>query len=302
MDIPFQNLQKQPPINLNADAYGLAALELSRLAALTTRCELDVGYGKDSWQRLDVYLPSDATLKGLPVFLYFHGGGHTHGYKEWMGLNAPPITAFPAIFISVDYHLAPVGSETMEFVPGQVDDGLTALAWAYKNVARYGGDPNRLHIGGHSAGARVSALVAIRHDLHAKYGLPKDAVKSCFPVSGSYDSRGFQVYGETPTAAKSVVTDPKLIKEVSPILHVSGNRVPFVLSWAEADNTMAKAVGPAFALALRQAGARAETLMFPTFDHFWIHIDQQRETNLWTRTLRTWMTGDPKTAPMPKAE
>ena len=87
--MPFANLKPQSPINIRADAYGQTALNLSRLAAMTTRCKLDIAYGSGPAQRLDVYMPADKSAKGLPVFMNIHGGGWTHGYKEWMGLNAP---------------------------------------------------------------------------------------------------------------------------------------------------------------------------------------------------------------------
>ena len=86
--MPLADLKPQSPINIRADAYGQTALNLSRLAAMTTRCKLDIAYGSGAAQRLDVYMPADKSAKGLPVFIKFRWR-RTHGYKEWMGLNAP---------------------------------------------------------------------------------------------------------------------------------------------------------------------------------------------------------------------
>src|SRR5256885_293549 len=75
----------QPPINARADVSAAVPLELSRATAATHPCVLDVPYGDDYWQKLDIYLPpQNAQQKGsgLPVFVCIHGGGWTHGYKE----------------------------------------------------------------------------------------------------------------------------------------------------------------------------------------------------------------------------
>ncbi len=121
---PFDHLPAQSPINLRADAYAETALRLSQFAAMTTRCVLDVPYGDLPAQRLDIFMPKDASLKGLPVFINIHGGGWTHGYKEWMAFGAPVVTAFPAIYVSTEYRLAPDAKH-----PAQVEDSAAALAW-----------------------------------------------------------------------------------------------------------------------------------------------------------------------------
>jgi arylformamidase len=180
--LPFANLPAQSPINLRADAYAEVSVRLSRLAAMTTRCVLDVPYGDHPEQRLDIYLPADPTLRDLPVFVNIHGGAWTHGFKEWMGLNAPPIVAVPAIYVSLGYRLAPHAR-----FPAPFDDCLAAFAWVFRNIAKHGGSPDRLFVGGHSAGGQLAALIALRTDLHARHGLPKGVVKACLPTSGVFD-------------------------------------------------------------------------------------------------------------------
>jgi arylformamidase len=287
--VPFANLKPQSPINIRADAYGQTALNLSRLAAMTTRCKLDIAYGPAPAQRLDVYMPADKSARGLPVFMNIHGGGWTHGYKEWMGLNAPAITQFPAVYVAIEYGLSPTQRH-----PKQLHDCLQAVAWVYKNIAGYGGDPQRLFIGGHSAGAHLSSLTTVRRDLFAQYGLPQDVIKACFPYSGVYDFRDLVTYGQPATggAADPLFEPGSDRSDASPIVFLDGLKTPFFVTWSENDNVLCKAQSPPFVLALREHGVRAEGYMFPLFDHFWIHIDQQNPANLWTSTLRKWMTGE----------
>jgi len=291
----FDNLARQTPINLRADAYGETCLRLSRLAAASTRCTLDVAYGALPAQTLDIYFPSDGTLKDLPVFINIHGGGWTHGYKEWLGLNAPAIVEFPAIYVSVEYRLAPQARH-----PTQVDDCILALAWVYRNIAPLGGDPQRIHLGGHSAGAHIASLIALRPEKRAVHGLPLNVIKSCFPYNGIYDLRDLNIYGQPASAGPNadLLARPEDAADASPMLFAETNDIPFFVVWAENDNGLVKAQGPAFITALQRSKSRVEALMLPLFDHFWTHIDQQRPENPWTRTLKAWMLGDPHTAPV----
>jgi acetyl esterase/lipase len=284
----FADLPAQSEINAVVDVYAATAINLARLVALTVRHELDISYGSDPWQKLDIYLPQQSRVRDLPVFLNIHGGGWTHGYKEWMALNAPPIVAFPAIYISMGYRLAPDNRH-----PAQLEDCLRALAWVHAHIGRYGGNPNRLFIGGHSAGAHLASLVTLRSDLYDRFGLPRNVVQACFPYNGIYDLRDVEVYGELPQKSPglALLADATAGADASPIAFVSGNRTPFFVSWAENDSGFIKAQSSAFVMALRAQPGRVEPHEFERFDHFWTHIDQQRPESLWTRTLRAWMTG-----------
>lgn len=299
----FDSLAPQSPMNLGSEAYSRAALRLSQLVATTTRCRPDTAYGPGPMQKLDIYLPEGAG-SDLPVLIYFHGGGFTHGYKEWMGLSAPSITAAPAIFISVSYTLAP-----FEQYPVHLNDGLAALAWVYRNSRSIGASADRIFIGGHSAGAMLAAHMALRRDLYAAHGLPEDVIKGCFPSSGTYDMRDPLVYGEQPVplaaaadlqsadprlARARISAQPELARELSAIARVAGNRTPFFVMWAERDAQICKSSSSAFVLALRdQPGAIVGAHMFPDFDHFWIHLDQGVPGNFWARTVTSWMNGKP---------
>jgi acetyl esterase/lipase len=210
-----------------------------------------------------------------------------------MGFQAPPIVAFPAIFVSVSYRLAPAAT-----FPAPLDDCLDALAWVHRNIARHGGDPNRIFIGGHSAGAHLSALVTLRRDLFAGRGLPPDVIKACLPFSGVYS---FDFDDCAASGAKLLGDAPRERKAANPLDHVAGNRTPFYVTWAKNERPPIIGSSERFVAALRQQPGRVEQYLFEDFDHFYIHLDMQRAENLWVRTLRAWMTGDPATAQMPAA-
>src|SRR5262245_25152297 len=237
-------------------------------------------------------MPDDESLQDLPVYVNIHGGGWLHGYKEWMALNAPAIASFPAVYVSIGYCLSPPGRRLRLEA---LRDCLRATKWLRDNINRFGGDPDRMHMGGHCTGGHLASLVVLRRDLLAEFGLPDDVIKACFPYSGVYDVRESLSYGvvDDGRIGAAVQESPQQARETSPIAHLSGNRTPFFVTWGENDSELCKAQGPAFTVAARLAGAHVETYAFPLFDHFWIHIDQQRPANPWTVKLRDWMLNGP---------
>jgi acetyl esterase/lipase len=263
-----------------AEAYAAGILARSRAVAAASRVLLDVPYGDDYWQRLDLYLPAADGSHGLPVLLFLHGGGWSNGYKEWMGFMAPCFTDLPAIFVSVGYRMLPV----VRF-PVPLDDTVAALAWVHANIARHGGSPQRLFIGGHSAGGHLSALAALRRDKLAAAGLPDDVVKACFPVSAGFK---FEI-GELEARDKFLLARPADAPEASPITFVAGNRVPFYIVWGENDLEPVTRTSPMMVEALKQAAGPVEHSVFAGYDHFQPSLDGGRAESLWVRTVRAWM-------------
>jgi arylformamidase len=288
----FRELPDQGSINPCADAYVETALRLSRFAEMTTRNKLDIPYGNEHHQRLDIYLPEDESLDALPVYINVHGGGWLRGYKEWMALNAPAIVEFPAVYVSVGYCLSPPDRRLrME----ALRDCLRATAWLRDHIGSYGGDPGRMYMGGHCTGGHLASLLVLRRDLLDDFDLPHDIIKACFPYSGVYDVRDSLSYGvvDDGRIGAAVQESPEQAHGASPIAHVAGNQIPFFVTWGENDSAICKAQGPAFTIAARLAGTHVETHTFPSFDHFWTHIDQQRPQNPWTVKLRNWMMNGP---------
>ena len=110
----------------------------------------DVPYGSDPLQKLDVFSPTKVQGK-LPVLLFVHGGGFTRGDKHG-DFYPDNITLWGAqhgmVGVNIDYRLAP-----KDPWPAGAKDLASAIAWTRANIARYGGDPDRIILWGHSAGA-----------------------------------------------------------------------------------------------------------------------------------------------------
>ncbi|WP_277980235.1 alpha/beta hydrolase [Sphingomonas phyllosphaerae] len=278
-------LRPQSSINATCDSYHGVAMALWRQAVAALPHRLDVPYGAAEEQRLDLFFPAQATAAGpLPIFLDIHGGGWTHGYKEWMALAAPAVTSCPAIFASLGYRLAPMARH-----PAQVQDCLAAIAWLVHHAGEIGGDASRIHVGGHSAGAHLAAMASLRTDLHAAHDLPPGVIRSCFCYSGLYDLRGAHARAEMPGVSPvPMLADASAEGDASPLLAVRKVDTVFHVSWGEQELAGFREQGRGFADALAAAGNQV-AVETPDLDHFWIHLDHARGDSDWVRALYAQM-------------
>lgn len=282
------------------ECYSTVAKALSDAAVAKLPCEIDIRYGQHPAQRLDVFYPdaSGASIEPCPVLIGIHGGNWSHGYKEWSGFGAGPIVQAGAIFISLEYRLSGVAKWL-----AQLDDCLAAVSWIHKNIAKYGGDPGRIFIGGHSAGGHLAAMVTLSQTRFPEFQLPPDVIKACFPYAGTYDVRHGGLFTTDPNVGPgdALLESQVDAESASPMCLTAGNTTPFFVSWGERDSPVMLAHGPPFVLALRNAPGRVEHRMAAGLDHFHMHLDQVNPKNHLNRVALAWMFGDPKTTPVPPA-
>ena len=297
----FDDLKPQPPrtaansrVPEPANEYGARALAASRAAAACCRTVSDIAFGPDYYQKLDLYLPDDETLRDVPVLLYFHGGAWQHGYKEWNGFIAPVVVDLPAIFISASYRLVPEVS-----FPAPLDDAFAALAWVHRHIGEFGGDAGRIFAGGWSVGGTLASLITLRRDLYGAYGLPDDIVRACFSASGGYRYRH-----DVPAPGNSGVTYGELMYDrpedevlAEPLHYVKGNRTPFYISWAADDFGHVMQSSKDMVAALQAEGCVVASDEFPGVDHYQFNLAHGDPEDRWVRTVRSWIKetpGDPR--------
>src|ERR671934_330561 len=135
----------------------------------------------DPLQVLDVYSPRGA--KDLPVVFWIHGGGWQTGDKKDVQLKPQAFTDKGFVFVSTNYRLLPdVDMGTI------VRDVAKAVRWVHDHIAKHGGDPDRLFVMGHSAGAQLAALVCTDDRYLRAEGLSLAVIRGCVPVDGdTYD-------------------------------------------------------------------------------------------------------------------
>ncbi|MEW2356492.1 alpha/beta hydrolase [Spirillospora sp. NPDC029432] len=115
---------------------------------------LDLKYGPDPAQLADVYHPEGAA--GCPVIVYFHGGRWREGHPAFYDHFAAPWVEAGAVFVSCGYRLVPEHT-----IADAVDDAALAVRWARRVASGFGGDPDRVTVAGHSAGAHLTAMVTM---------------------------------------------------------------------------------------------------------------------------------------------
>lgn len=186
----------------------------------------NVSYGQHPRQVLDVFQPVGKT--NAPVFVFVHGGGYVGGSKD---ANDGNVTTYFArnglLSITVEYRLAP------EYPwPAGGQDVAGAVAWIKKNAAQYGGDPDRIYLMGHSAGATHVATYVFDRRVQPRAG---HGVTSAILVSGRY-----RVSAEPDDASFNSVrayfgADPINYESRSVVTRVPNSRIPVMLVTTEFD-------------------------------------------------------------------
>lgn len=184
--------------------------------------DLQLAYGPDRSQRIDVYRPAGGQA-GLPVLLFLHGGAWIAGHLGWLRFMAPAALANGFLFVGAGYRLAPRCRW-----PAQLDDARTLVQFVRRNALDWGGDARRLVIGGHSAGGHLASLVTLLDD---------PPVLACLPVSSSFDLRYGDVPKESPAGRvyKYLFSQRGQDQEASPIAFAANAGCPHHILWGEHD-------------------------------------------------------------------
>jgi acetyl esterase/lipase len=151
-------------------------------------------------QMLDVYSPPNA--KNLPVIFWIHGGGWQQGSKEKMESKPQAFVDKGFVFVATNYRLLP-NVEMGDIIR----DIAKSIHWVHDHIAEYGGDPNRLFIMGHSAGAQLAAIVCTDDRYLKAEGLSLAITKGCVPVDG--DTYDVPLIIETARARRKSLGQPE---------------------------------------------------------------------------------------------
>ena len=277
-------------------AHLLAALALLS-AAQAQDVKRDLRYGEQERQVLDVYSPPGA--KNRPVVFWIHGGGWQTGDKSDVQRKPQAFTEKGYVFVSTNYRLLPgVDMATI------VRDVAKSIRWVHDHITEYGGDPDRLLVMGHSAGAQLAALVCTDDRYLKAEGLSLSIVKGCVPVDGdTYDVPAIIETAETrrrvhgqPQAKfghrEKFGDDPAKHRDFSAVTHVSGGKgiPPFLILYV-ADHPDNTAQAQRFAAALKGAGVVATAFGARETWHTKINADLGQPGDPATKALFTFVDG-----------
>lgn len=232
---------------------------VSRLAGDSARLAArGAAFGPDPRHRLDVWVPSRAVgSRPLPVVLFFYGGGWVAGSRGDYGFAGRAFAARDFVAILPDYRLVP-GARFPDFI----EDGARAVRWARDNAQRFGGDPARITLAGHSAGAYIAAMLALDRRYLAAAGLDPGTVRAAALLAGPYDfhpfteQRGRDALGQWPRPL-----------ETQPISFARADAPPLLLAHGSADTIVLPRNSQALAARLSELGARVELRLYPGKGH-----------------------------------
>ncbi|MGL3000780.1 alpha/beta hydrolase [Flavobacterium sp. RSSB_23] len=161
---------------------------------------------------LDIYYPKNS--KGFATIIWFHGGGLSGGNKEILsGLKEKGFA-----IIGVNYRLSPKVK-----VKNCIEDVAAAVAWTFKNIAKYGGDSSLLFVSGHSAGGYLGMMIGLDKKWLQPYAIDANTIAGLIPLSGQAITH-FEIRKE-----RGIPDTQPIIDEFAPLFHVRADAPPLLL-------------------------------------------------------------------------
>ena len=216
-----------------------------------------VPFGTDPRLKLDVWAPQRRSASSLPVVVFFYGGGWVAGERGDYGFAGRAFAARGFVAIVPDYRLVP----NVRF-PTFLQDGALAIKWARDHAAEFGGDPLRISLSGHSAGAYEAAMLALDRHYLTDVGVDPGIIRSAALLSGPYDfypfteQRGRDALGQWPHPA-----------ETQPITFARRDAPPLLLMHGTADTVVRPRNSERLAARLTALGAPVELRLYPGKSH-----------------------------------
>ena len=252
---------------------GLFAVSTAALAAACSRLGLfngltpkdsggrqvarDIAYGADPRQRLDVYAPASPSPGPAPVVVFFYGGAWNSGDKALYSWVGRALAAQGFVTVLPNYRLVP----QVRF-PAFLDDAAASVAKAQQIAARYGGDPHRVALMGHSAGAYLAVMLGLDAAYLKAAGANLSDVRAVVGLAGPYDFYPFDVPASVEAFGQAA--DPQ---QTQPIHFARGDAPPMLLAHGDKDTTVRLHNATALYDAIRARGGAVELKVYPGREH-----------------------------------
>ncbi len=215
-----------------------------------------VAYGADPRQVLDVYAPQRAR-PNAPVVVFFYGGGWNSGERGLYAFVGRSLAEEGFVVVIPDYRVYPAVRW-----PDFLKDSALAVRWARDNAERLGGDPKRLFVMGHSAGAYNAVEMAIDKRWLAGVGMNKTDLRGAVGLAGPYD------FLPVRTDELKAIFGPEAQRpDTQPINHVDGTEPPMLLMAGLGDKTVDPGNTPRLAARLTAAGSGVDAQLYPRLSH-----------------------------------
>jgi arylformamidase len=215
-----------------------------------------VAYGPSEIEKLDIYRTSRARA---PIFVFIHGGTWRTGTSRRAGFPAELFIDHGAHYVALDFTNVIDAGGDLRVMADQVRRGI---AWVYRNAESFGGDPNRLYVGGHSSGGHLCGVVMVT-DWQKDFGVPDDILKGGMCMSGMYDLKPVRLSWRS----SYVKFDDAMEQAMSSIRHLDKVRAPITVTYGTFETPEFQRQGRDFAAALKAAGHKVNLVELAHYAH-----------------------------------
>jgi len=235
----------------SAVSFGIANLP-ARFAR--SHREASVPFGPAAWQKLDLYRPAGAAP--APVVVFWFGGGWADGNKEDYRFVGAALASLGYVAVLPDYRLYP----QVRF-PTFLDDAAGAVAWVQAHVADYGGDPHRIVLMGHSAGAHMAAMLALNPEYLQRAGVDTHNIAGLIGLSGPYE------LDPDDATLRAIFAAPYTAHDWQVLPYASARSPPALLIQGADDQRVWPSNSEHLAAALQSDGVRVTLRVYPQRGH-----------------------------------
>jgi arylformamidase len=212
-----------------------------------------VSYGPKEIEKLDIYLTNRKTNRpNAPIFIFLHGGRWRVAVANEYGFPAENFVRAGAHFIAPDFDWVQNVGGDLNVLAAQTRQ---AIEWVHSNAASFGGDPNRIWLGGHSSGAHLAGV--------ALTTLQKDIVKGAVLLSGMYDLKPVRLSSRSSYVKMDDATEDAL----SPQRHIDRLHVPIVVMYGTRETPEFQRQSRDFAAAVKAAGKPVDVIVAENYVH-----------------------------------
>jgi arylformamidase len=213
-------------------------------------------YGDSAIEQLDIFRCDRVKA---PIFVFVHGGAWIRGAARDYSAPAEMFIGAGAHYVAPDFiNVVDAGGSLFPMA----EQVCRAIAWVYRNAESFGGDPDRLYIGGQSSGAHLAA-VALTADWPSEFGLPADLIKGGLCTSGIYELAPARL----SKRSAYVKFTGEMVEKLSPILHLDRLSSPLIVSYGTYETPEFIRQAREFATAVRDAGKLHELIVAENYSH-----------------------------------
>lgn len=215
-----------------------------------------IAYGDQPRQQLDVWGLPRRNGETRPVLIFYYGGGWVKGRRQDYGFAAKAYAAKGFVVVVPDYRLVP-----QVVFPVFLQDAAEAIRWTRDTIARYGGDPDRVTLAGHSAGAYAAVMLALDGSYLRALGVDPAIVRASAGLAGPYD---FHPFTGRAVAAMGQAPDPMVTQ---PIRYARADAPPLWLAHGSEDKVVRPRNSIRLSRRMAEVGGDATLRVYQGLDH-----------------------------------